>query len=843
MTKRTTWILAAIAGGLLAFILLYERNLPSTDELGARADRLLRVFDREEVQRVRVERRGDDPSTVVLVQAPPAQGTEIDGVDETLDLVDPDWKLTSPVEDDADDDAVEALLGALEWATPSRTLTEVSAGDRARFGLDDPRVVVTLTSRGDGETTLTLGGAPPQGGGVYVSVTGAGARAQDRSVVHVVGADVFEAVDQDVAHFRQKNPFADLPVADASSIVIRSPMGEVVLRENGPGDRWVVVDGGGLTGYASGPRVDELLRAVTDLRVETFVDETPSGDLGRYGLENPRATVRLSRGTPPGAAPADREPGEADGASETPSFATTLRLGDDCPERPGNVHARVDEGPVICVDGEVAELARVPAERFRERRLLTFRDDQVTRVRLEGDGRQLTLARTTDGGEEFRWSWAALPTSGSGEATVLEEGQADRAAVESLLAELRGKEADAFLPVDERKLRASGLAEPTLRVVVDARGDDRWEVAVGGRSPDGRFARRGDEEAILMVPDDLVSTLSVTPTRFRGKSPYEVDPDAVVEATVLRASGPPRERVVREASGWQVVEPVEVPGDRVAVRDLIDLVDGLRAEAWVAETPAPEHGLGEPRAEVSLVVEGRTPASAPADAGEDGDEAAGAEGGPGDDAETAPRRTLRLLIGAPVPANALPGPGADGDAAGTGDEVAAEVDDPAADRDDPETPNQVFASLGEDGAVFMTDASVLEGIAALLADRSALATDRSDCAAITLARGGRSVVLELERSPTVLDALTSLRARRAIAYLEPDAGEPAGDGLLRLAVRREEGAPPPERYVVVFEEAPRELAAAGDDDDDPLLVARRLDLPVRYLVPRSSVDPFLDAAP
>src|SRR5690606_18765332 len=164
MNTRSTIALAAVALALGAFIYFYERHTVGTSEIARREGRVLDVFERAKVDRIELEREGQ---RLVIVR-------------EDGDL--PGFRLVEPLETHADEDAVEALLGALDWAVPFRTIHDVSDEDRRSFGLDDPFVRVKL-SQGERAVELRIGKEAPGSDGRYAESGRAGR-------VYVLGADV-----------------------------------------------------------------------------------------------------------------------------------------------------------------------------------------------------------------------------------------------------------------------------------------------------------------------------------------------------------------------------------------------------------------------------------------------------------------------------------------------------------------------------------------------------------------------------------------------------------------------------------------------------------------------------
>ena len=142
---------AFLAVGLFAYIAIWERHGLSSGELDDRRAQLVPAFVRERVSEVSIDREG---GRIVLVRERAEEEGELG-----------DWTLKEPVEGAADFDAVDSLLGAIEWATPLRRLEGISAADRERFGFVFEAVPQPLVARREAAPILCrdiLGSAPLQ---------------------------------------------------------------------------------------------------------------------------------------------------------------------------------------------------------------------------------------------------------------------------------------------------------------------------------------------------------------------------------------------------------------------------------------------------------------------------------------------------------------------------------------------------------------------------------------------------------------------------------------------------------------------------------------------------------
>jgi hypothetical protein len=475
---RTTIVLGAVCAAVSAFVWFYERQTLSTGEVVDRRGRLLERFVRARCEKLEVQRRGQ-MLTIVRQRADDEEGE--------LGI----WKLTTPVVAEADDEAVSALLGSLEWMDDRREFRDITASDRARMGLEHPRLRAWVTVANE-RTPVVFGGEDARSEGVY-------AQLGDASVAYVVGKDVFEALDHDASHFRNKALFGGETsprVADRLTLRLGgAPLagaGEVSPTRDGA--RWALATP--VVGFASRDAVDGVLTAMDDMRAERFVAER-ARDLARFGLEAP--VIEVVAEAPP--------PFGADGGAR-PGYR--LRIGRACAGHADEVYALAGEvGPVVCVTLRSTEALARSAEDLREKRVLVGEDEVIEKLTLAarataGTGEtRLVLEREGDG-------WRRTDGGDSGASARRDGGvgtEVDRDAVALWLSALRNLTPTVFEQLtdaqgrdDAALLRAHGLDRPRATLTVDRGVDLGPEViALGAADATGAWLRRGTEAVALRV--------------------------------------------------------------------------------------------------------------------------------------------------------------------------------------------------------------------------------------------------------------------------------------------------------------------------------------------------------
>ena len=258
-------------------------------------------------------------------------------------------------------------------------------------------------------------------------------------------------------------------------------------------------------------------------------------------------------------------------------------------------------------------------------------------------------------------------------------------------------------------------------------------------------------------------------------------------------------------------QPIEARGARTEIDELARRLASVTAERFVAATPAAEHGLADPRFVVRVHFEGALPSDEEEDLFDDGhDHDHGQEAPEGEDPGP---RTHELRVGAAT----------DGGA---------------------------FAQLGDDDAVFVLPASVVEAVEAPLVSRNLLASDVDFIEALTIERDGQVTELsqgELswqtqdgpadgDRVRRLLDAIEDLRALEVGPYGPAPAEHGMDTPRARVTVRRAEGGDEPLRYTL-------RVGAVVGEGEGARVAVRREDLDVSFLVAARTVDPLVTVDP
>ena len=444
--RSILWMLLLLAVFVAAHILLNVR--------GTRAN--ARILRRS------VLVRGADRATGFLLARPGEPTVEIE---RRLD----NWRIVAPFTGAADTRRMMQLADALAFRSVQDSQSDFEllklGRTRADFGLDVPRLSVSVLNGGATNAVVSFGTLTPTEDGVYVALGGS-------DLVYVVSTNILACADLSVNGFRNRRLF--LSESEVGAIDIRRGTGPF-LRLVREGEAWRMEEP--RKAVASTQRVALLLSVLRTTEAEEFF--WPVGATN----EPPRTTVALLAGY---------------GLDPESAVTITLR-GRDGTDRSvslgkeagrGRVYALVQNGgAVVSLDAGLKDLALTESESFIDSRLFPYEAKAITAISLVDGATTYLLARAPNG----RWRMDAPVAA-----------PADQSAVEDLVAKL--------LQLEAKDAEANGV-KVSVAANVEPIAVSREQLFANHRMEDLRA------KTILRVATDDVMRIVST---VRGEKPTSV---------------------------------------------------------------------------------------------------------------------------------------------------------------------------------------------------------------------------------------------------------------------------------------------------------------------------------
>ncbi len=413
----STLALVAVALGLGAYIYFVDSTRPETEA----RDKVFAV-EPDAIEELRIVAKGD---TSVL--------RKTDGA----------WRLVEPLAADADANEVSAIVSNLSSLEVAREV-DANAADLAQYGLATPKADLRFTGANGLAGRLRLGDTAPTGSDLYA------AKGDDNRVFLVtVSAETslvksaFDLRDKRVLRFERDK---------ADGLDITNAGGTIALgRED---SEWRVGAPSGARGdYAA---IEGLLTRLSTTMMSA-IETTDLGDLTKYGLDRPAATVVVKTG----------------------SAAATLAVGATAPD--GKTYARDLSRPMVfLMDTEFLTELQKSASDYRRKEVFDFRAFSARQIVLTRGADTVTFQKKSGTGDTPTDTWTA---TGPG-ATAAREASAGL--MEEALTKLSGLRARSF------DAAAPAGTVPVMTVSAEYEADKKEEASVG---------RLGDD-AVIVRPDE-----------------------------------------------------------------------------------------------------------------------------------------------------------------------------------------------------------------------------------------------------------------------------------------------------------------------------------------------------
>jgi hypothetical protein len=403
----------------------------------------------------------EEKEKVFTVEADKLQEITVtsDAETSTLRKTDGTWRLTAPVQADADPSEISSLTSNLSSLEVNRVVEE-NASNLAEYGLAKPRIIVAFKAAGGGSGELHLGDKTATQSDIYAAKPG-------EKRVFLVPAfhettfakKPFDFRDKRILNFER----------DKVDVVEIAPDGAVIQLARA-GSEWVVK--GPFQARGDYSAIEGLVTKLATTSMTRIVDGG-SASLSTYGLDRPAARVTVGAG----------------------SARATLAIGK---EEDGAVYAQDQgRGLVFTIDPTVAADLEKPADEYRDKDLFEFRNFNLARLRISRGNDTHDLQKVAVTGENAGDKWQRVS---NGAATDL-----DAVKMDDFLAKVVALRAQSFVPAGN----TTGLDKPT--VVLSASYDEgKFERVRMARTSEAFATRDGEPGAAkldLTAYDEMIKAL------------------------------------------------------------------------------------------------------------------------------------------------------------------------------------------------------------------------------------------------------------------------------------------------------------------------------------------------
>jgi len=450
MKLKTNAVVGAVFLALLAFVYFYE--IKGGQERQAEAEKskkLLADYAPNDARRLVVD-RGD---TVIVLE-------------KTQD----EWKISAPVADLADQEAVERYLRNIDETERERVVADSAAisADAAaagKYGLDQPRLKVAIETDKGPVQPLHFGGDSPTERFAYAQTGGANPE------VFSVRAYRFDNLNKGLFDLRDRRVLA---FVENEVKEVRLQRGDEHLSlARADGDQWQLQTDVAVA--ADKDAVNELVHAVQEGKIIAFTDEEPDSTiLGKRGL-----------GT-------------------TPLVDLTLVVGNDRAEKRLQVghlsghgyYARDLSRPaVFTIDTTLVAKLYQSVYDLRAKKPLEFDQESITQIEWHRDNETVIARKDTAG----QWGiFAPL------------EGPARSWKVSGLLGDLNDIEVEDFVGDQVENLAAYSLDPALVKVRLLAADKEMLEVRLAASVGGQAFLHVGGTPSVYLVKEEVLENVNLS---------------------------------------------------------------------------------------------------------------------------------------------------------------------------------------------------------------------------------------------------------------------------------------------------------------------------------------------
>jgi hypothetical protein len=505
------------------------------------------------------------------------------GEDIVLEKDKDTWKITKPIQAEADGSKVTDLLTKLS-DLQAHDKDILDKDDPQKYGFDKPEavVIVTVEEEDKGEQRREAGPADKKEKKTRTLTVRVGKHDTDKKKLYVMADDWprINVVDDSLEPLVQRPALAyrgkrllDFDAAGVARVEIDKQGKKTIFEHEKEGWR--------LTAPAKGEadllKVDQLLNNLGHLEASEFVSEAPKQDEleAKYGLSKPPMTVRVE-------------------FADQKKPARVLQVGKTRGGKGGGYFARLaDGGPVFAINEELhKELAR-DALSYRPQTLWQMLPEEIVSLHVHKAGHKDYVLTRSDK------DWKI---SGPFEANALTE------AAQKMTTELGSPKVENYTAHEAKDLAQYGLDKPALTIRIKTvldKDDKEHSLLLGKPAGEGgsRYAKRANETAIFTVGETLARAVDRAAVDLLDTRLLHLD-SAKVERLHSQA-GDKSLTLEKKGEAWRVTESPAgaYPADSEASSSLNLIWSDLRAQRFADYGKGVEwakYGLDKPAVRVTI---------------------------------------------------------------------------------------------------------------------------------------------------------------------------------------------------------------------------------------------------
>src|SRR5580693_2610431 len=353
------------------------------------------------------------------------------------------WRITAPSSLPADQSAVSSLLGTFSSLNSER-LVEEKAGSLAPYGLDVPKFEVDLTEKNNKTQKLLLGDNTPAGNGIYANL-------ETDPRIFTIPSFTKTSIDKSANDLRDKR-LLTVDSDKISQVDLIAKKQETAFGRNK--DEWQIVKPRPLR--ADGTAVDELVRALTDAKMESGALDDPKKNASLFSTAAPVATAKVT----------------------TESGTQELQVRKNKEEY--YAKSSVVEG-VYKVPSTLGQALDKNLDDFRNKKLFDLGSDDPNKIEIRDATKSYFLTRS----REDWWSGSAK--------------KMDAATVQDLIDKLRDLSASKFVD--------SGFTTTLIDLTVTSNDGKRVEKVAISKAGDDYIAKRENDPTLYQLDSKAVDDL------------------------------------------------------------------------------------------------------------------------------------------------------------------------------------------------------------------------------------------------------------------------------------------------------------------------------------------------